>query len=77
MHICMVQSNINMKRNDKIAKVYTYGSFALGGLLTAAKLLGWLSWSWWWVTAPVWVNLVLAVVLVIWANIWFRKYGKH
>lgn len=73
----MVQSNnVTMKKKDLIAKIYTYGSFALGGILTGAKLVGALSWSWWWVTAPVWINLVLAVVLVIWANVWFMRNVK-
>lgn len=65
-----------MKKKDRIAKAYTYGSFGLGILLVLAKVLGYISWSWWAVTSPVWVNLVLALVLVIWANIWFKKYGN-
>ena len=74
----MVQSNMKiMKKKDTKAKVYTYGSFVLACMLVAAKLLGWLSWSWWAVLAPVWVNVVLAIVLVVWANIWFTRYGKQ
>lgn len=64
-----------MKRKDSIAKAYTFGSFAVAVSLSAAKFLGLLSWSWAVVTAPIWVNLVLALVLVIWAHIWFRKNG--
>lgn len=34
------------------------------GLFIALKLLGVISWSWWWVLAPAWMPLV--VVLAIW-----------
>lgn len=27
------------------------------------KLVGVISWSWWWVTAPLWMPLALAVIL--------------
>jgi sterol desaturase/sphingolipid hydroxylase (fatty acid hydroxylase superfamily) len=30
----------------------------------ALKLAGLINWSWWWVTAPVWVEGVLAVVVI-------------
>ena len=34
------------------------------------KLMGYIDWSWWWVTAPLWVGLaaVLAVLLLIMAG---------
>ena len=28
------------------------------------KLVGVISWSWWWVTAPLWIPFALAVILV-------------
>ena len=28
------------------------------------KLTGVISWSWWWVTAPLWIPFALAVILV-------------
>lgn len=34
-------------------------------VLTSAKLLGLIDWSWWVVTAPFWVPFVIAVVVVI------------
>lgn len=38
-------------------------SISFAGLLTVAfvvlKLIGAISWSWWWVTAPVWLPLAL------------------
>lgn len=39
------------------------------GLLTilfiGLKLTGYISWSWWWVLAPVWIPVVLAIILVL------------
>jgi hypothetical protein len=39
------------------------------GLLTIVfitlKLLGYISWSWWWVLSPIWISIILVVVVVI------------
>lgn len=35
----------------------------LGVLFVALKLLGVISWSWWWVTAPFWGPLALALAV--------------
>lgn len=49
----------------------TYNGIGLGGLLTIifviAKLFGKISWSWWWVFAPLWISwgIVGAVLLCI------------
>ncbi len=52
----------------------------LGGLLfllfVALKLTGHIDWSWWWVTAPLWIRLVLvaaAFLLFILAALVERK----
>ena len=39
----------------------------LGILFVALKLLGYIDWSWWWVTAPFWGGfaLVLAILAVV------------
>lgn len=29
------------------------------------KLTGVIGWSWWWVTAPVWIPAIAAVVLIV------------
>ena len=29
------------------------------------KLVGVINWSWWWVLAPLWIELILMVVLLI------------
>lgn len=45
------------------------------------KLMGYITWSWWWVTAPLWGGLVLLVVLytvilLIAGAIAFWEHGK-
>jgi len=44
-------------------------SFGFVGLLTllfiALKLLGKITWSWWWVLAPLWISWVLFIVIII------------
>ena len=39
------------------------------GLLTilfiALKLMGYISWSWWWVLAPIWMPFVLILVIFV------------
>ena len=35
----------------------------LGVLFVALKLTGVIDWSWWWVLAPFWIPLVLAIVI--------------
>ena len=39
------------------------GAFAL--LFVALKLLGYIDWSWWWVLAPVWIPISVAVVVMV------------
>ncbi len=38
------------------------------GLLTVVfitlKLLGYISWSWWWVLSPIWISIAFVVVLL-------------
>ena len=29
------------------------------------KLTGYIDWSWWWVTAPIWGQIVIALVLIV------------
>lgn len=47
------------------------GSSGIGfcGLLTIAfivlKLLGKITWSWWWVLSPIWLGFALALLIVI------------
>lgn len=57
-------------------KNYGSGGLGLASVLTIVfiilKLVGVISWSWWWVLSPLWINaifvvLVLAVVFVVMA----------
>lgn len=45
------------------------GGLGLGGILTIIfvifKLLGKITWSWWWVFAPVWIELGIVVIILI------------
>ncbi len=44
----------------------------LGVVFVTLKLTGYISWSWWWVTAPFWggLALVLAIMAIIFI-VWF------
>lgn len=63
-----------MATNSKIARIiglwYTVLTVCLFLFLTTGKLIGFMSVSWWWVTAPLWGSFVLALViaaLVMWS----------
>ncbi|MBO5969967.1 MAG: hypothetical protein J6S14_15875 [Clostridia bacterium] len=34
-------------------------------IFVVLKLVGVISWSWWWVLSPLWIDLLLAVVLLV------------
>ena len=52
-----------MKQNNA-----TYGGISFGGLLAIVfivlKLTNVINWSWWWVLAPLWGQIALAVVIL-------------
>jgi len=54
---------------DKLEVSCSIGSIGLTMLFIVLKLIGAISWSWWWVLAPTWIPVVLVVgtafVLVI------------
>lgn len=31
------------------------------------KLTGFIAWSWWWITAPLWIPFALGVIIFIWS----------
>ena len=41
----------------------------LGGILFVVflilKLTGYIDWSWWWVTAPLWIPFAIAIVFLV------------
>lgn len=45
------------------------GGIGFTGLLTilfiSLKLLGVISWSWWWVLSPLWITLAVAVIIIV------------
>ena len=51
--------------NDKQAS----GGIGFTGLLTIVfiilKLCGVITWSWWWVLSPLWISAILWVILVV------------
>lgn len=53
------------------------GGISFLGLLTilfiGLKLTGYITWSWWWVLAPVWVVPLIAVIFIVLAII--LKWG--
>ena len=51
------------------------GGIGFVGILTIVfivlKLLGHISWSWWWVLSPIWISILLAIaILILIGGIW-------
>lgn len=61
------------------SKTNTSGGIGVLGLLGVAfvvlKLTGFITWSWWWVTAPFWGGLALLAVVMLLVVLWIT--GKH
>lgn len=56
-----------MKKNSSY-KIGFYGTIvtvALFAVFAVLKLTGVIAWSWWWVTAPIWIPAALAFIVVI------------
>ena len=47
----------------------------LGIVFVVMKLMGYIAWSWWWVTAPFWagIALVMAVMAIAWVFLFCVK----
>jgi len=41
------------------------GMFLLFLVFLVLKLTGYIDWSWWWVTAPLWIPFLIFIVVVI------------
>lgn len=39
-------------------------------LFIALKLLGKITWSWWWVLSPMWIPVLLALIILVVALVW-------
>ena len=59
----------------------TPGQFLLIGvflIFLTLKLCGVIDWSWWWITAPLWIPFALGVVLLVGvAVLWGTTHGKR
>lgn len=42
------------------------------------KLLGKITWSWWWVLSPIWITTIFVVVVLVIIGLWMsnKKYFK-
>ena len=54
---------------DNGNKTTVNGGIGFGGLLTIVfitlKLLGAITWSWWWILSPIWISALLVVLLLV------------
>jgi hypothetical protein len=58
---------------EKSKKIGFYGTIAAFVIFTVLKLTGVIAWSWWWITAPIWIPFLIAVIPVI-AFFWLVGY---
>lgn len=53
------------------------GGIGLGGTLflifLVLKLVGVITWSWWWVTAPLWIPFVIVIGFIVLLVLGMRK----
>ena len=53
------------------------GGIGVTGLLQVAfivlKLCGVIKWSWWWVLAPTWIGLALALIIIVGIAVVYSK----
>lgn len=58
------------------------GGISFGGLLLIVfitlKLLGKITWSWWWVLSPIWLGVVIWIlfVVVVFTIFWIKQLRK-
>lgn len=45
-------------------------------ILITLKLIGYITWSWWWVLAPMWVPLTIALTIGLVAIVIFAAIGR-
>lgn len=60
--------------SDESKTKYVTGGTSFLSLLTLLfihhKLIGTITWSWWWVLAPLWVGFLVAILLLIIFVVW-------
>lgn len=63
-----------MKDNNVNVSSGSSGGVGFVGLLTIVfivlKLLGKITWSWWWVLSPLWISTGLVIVVLLGIFIW-------
>lgn len=64
-----------MKKSYWIGFYGTITTVAVFVIFTVLKLTGVIAWSWWWITAPIWIPFFIAVILVIAFFVLLRKYN--
>lgn len=56
------------------------GGIGFVGVLTIVfivlKLVGVLTWSWWWVLSPIWISFLISIALVVLYIILVALFGK-
>jgi hypothetical protein len=66
---CSLASGRKVNMNKYIFSSRSSEGMGFVGVLTlvfiALKLLGYISWSWWWVLSPLWISIILLVVVVL------------
>lgn len=68
--------NNEPKTETKYVASGTSLSTLLTVLFVALKLLGKISWSWWWVLSPLWISAgiaILIIIVVVLIAIWAAK----
>lgn len=55
------------------------GGIGFAGVLTIVfivlKLLGKITWSWWWVLSPIWISAIIAILFLLIYLILALKFG--
>lgn len=55
------------------------GGIGFTGVLTIVfivlKLLGKITWSWWWVLSPIWISIIFVILILIIYLILVLKFG--
>ena len=66
-----------MKENNN--SVRSSGGIGFTGVLTIVfivlKLLGKITWSWWWVLSPIWISAIVAILFLLIYLIIVIKWG--
>jgi membrane protein YdbS with pleckstrin-like domain len=50
------------------------------GLLTIVfitlKLIGYITWSWWWVLSPIWISISLILIILLGVLLFTKIFGR-